>query len=392
MDKKLNNISQFVANIKVIGVGGAGNNAVNRMTDQKLEGVELWVANTDAQVLVNSKCPRRLILGYDVTKGLGAGANPEVGRLAAENSAEQIRNSLRGADMVFVAAGMGGGTGTGAAPVIARIAKELGAVTIGIVTRPFTFEGKTRTGNATEGLQNLRDNVDSLIVISNDLLLRMMGNIPLNDAFNHADEVLFRSVKSITDLILLPSLINLDFADVRTIMKDKGTALIGFGVAEGDKMAKKAAEEAVNSKLLDASIRGAKNAIVSIAGGPKMTLVDAHEAIEVIREAATENDMNIIFGATYDETLGDKMTVTLIATEFIGSDIHRLDSRAKNAREANQKMTPSQTISKIDPEAFKTIKNPDTKKIKEEVDSIKEPNVEDVSLIPSFLRRKKSVN
>jgi cell division protein FtsZ len=392
MDKKINNISEFVANIKVVGVGGAGNNAVNRMTDNKLDGVELWVANTDAQVLVHSKCQRRLILGYDVTKGLGAGANPEVGRLAAENSHEQIRNALRGADMVFVAAGMGGGTGTGAAPVIAKIARELGAVTIGIVTRPFTFEGKTRTANATEGLQNLRENVDSLIVISNDLLLRMMGNIPLNEAFLHADEVLYRSVRSITDLILMPALINLDFADVKTIMKDKGTALIGFGSAEGEKMAKKAAEEAVNSKLLDASIRGAKNAIVSIAGGSSMTLVDAHDAIEVIREAATENDMNIIFGAKFDATLGDKMEVTVIATEFAGSDVHRVDGRAKNARDISPKMTPAQTISKIDPEAFKTIKNPDTQKIKDDVENIKEPNLEDVSLIPSFLRRKKSVN
>ena len=234
------NVNEYIAKIKVIGIGGAGNNAVNRMMDENIEAVEFIVTNTDAQALLTSKVQKRFTLGEQITKGLGAGAMPEVGRQAAEASIDQIRLELAGADMVFIAAGMGGGTGTGAAPVVARVCKEMGCLTIGIVTRPFTFEGKVRNGNAVEGLQALRPHVDSLIVVSNDQLLQMSGNVPVNDAFKEADNVLAHSVKTITDLIVRPSRINLDFADVRNIMSNKGTALIGMGVGNGINKVKEA--------------------------------------------------------------------------------------------------------------------------------------------------------
>ena len=390
-------ISEFVANIKVIGVGGGGNNAVNRMIDEAIEGVEFWVTNTDAQVLFVSKCTNRFPLGYNVTKGLGAGADPEIGRLAAEDSEEQIRNCLRGADMVFVAAGMGGGTGTGAAPVVAKIAKELGALTIGIVTRPFSFEGKTRNANAIEGLQKLRENVDSLIVISNDQLLQMSGDIPLKDSFKEADNVLAHSVKTITDLILRPSIINLDFADVRTVMKEKGTALIGMGVGEGDNKAVEAASMAVSSPLLEASIKGAKNAIVNISGGPSMTLVDANDAVDIVKEAAGDNDINVIFGVSYDEALGDKMLVTVIATEFVGNDLHKLDSKFYNEKTMEQPEAEKlQTFEFKSPKIAPEVKAEETpvapKETAKPAESKRETFFGETSLIPSFLRKKNRTN
>ena len=386
-------ISKFVANIKVIGVGGGGNNAVNRMIDENIEGVEFWVTNTDAQVLFASKCTNRFPLGYNVTKGLGAGADPEIGRLSAEDSEEQIRNCLRGADMIFIAAGMGGGTGTGAAPVIAKVAKELGALTIGIVTRPFSFEGKTRNNNAVEGLQKLRENVDSLIVVSNDQLLQVSGDIPLKDSFKEADNVLAHSVKTITDLILRPAIINLDFADVRTTMKDKGTALIGMGIGEGDNKAVEAASTAVTSPLLEASIKGAKNAIVNVSGGPSMTLVDANEAVDIVRDAAGDNDINVIFGVSLDEALGDKMLVTVIATEFVGNDMHKIDKLFYGDKAKEQP-----EVEKIQPLEFKNPKiAPEVKVTPADEPKEKKPEKDknfftDTSLIPSFLRKKNKSN
>lgn len=318
----MRDMQEFVAQIKVIGVGGAGNNAVNRMYEENLEGVDLWVANTDSQVVLNSPIKNRIILGEEITRGLGAGANPATGKKAAEASAAQLRAIVLGSDMIFIAAGMGGGTGTGAAPVIAKICRDLNILTIGIVTRPFNFEGRVRNANAMEGLQELRKHVDSLIVISNEQLLQMSGNIPMNEAFKEADGVLYQAVRTITELIIKNSLINLDFADVKTIMQNKGTALIGLGIAEGPNRAYEAASRAVSSPLLEASIKGAKNAIVNVSGG-NVSLMEAHRAVEIVREASADSEINVIFGTTVDEKLGDKMSVILIATDFESSDIYR---------------------------------------------------------------------
>lgn len=304
------------ANIKVVGVGGAGCNALARMEEEGIQGVELIVANTDLQVLANSKVQRRIELGASLTKGLGAGANPEIGKQAALESEDIIREALQGADMVFIAAGMGGGTGTGAAPVIAKIARDLGALTVGIVTRPFTFEGKLRTKHSIEGLQELKNNVDSLIVISNDKLLEFVGSIPVGEAFTEADKILIQGVQTITDLIAVPAIVNLDFADVKTVMKDKGSALIGIGLGQGPNKAEEAAKQAIASPLLEASIAGAKHAIINVTGGNSMTLMDSNEAVRVIEEYAGNEDINVIFGVAVNESLEDEMVVTVIATGF----------------------------------------------------------------------------
>ena len=304
-----------ICKIKVIGVGGGGNNAINRMIESGLQGVEFWVANTDMQVLIASKTKNRLNLGKSITKGLGAGANPEIGKQAAMESEDKIREILEGSDMVFLAAGMGGGTGTGATPIFARIAKEMGILTIGIVTRPFTFEGKNRNSNATEGIQELKKYVDSLIIVSNDKLLSMNGAIPMKDSFKLADDVLRQSVQSITDLVAVPATINLDFADVKTVMSDKGTAMIGFGIGRGEKKAIDAANKAISSPLLESSFLGARNAIINITGGSSVTLYDANDAVEIIRQASG-TDLNTIFGFSINEALDDEMIVTVIATDF----------------------------------------------------------------------------
>lgn len=366
---------QYVVTIKVIGVGGAGNNALNRMYEEGLDGAELWICNTDSQVLLNSPIENKIVLGQEITKGLGAGANPEIGKSAAEASKESIKGALRDADMVFIAAGMGGGTGTGAAPVIAQICKELDILTIGIVTRPFTFEGKTRNANAVSGLQELRPYVDSLIVISNDQLLQMSGNLPLKDSFKDADNILCHSVKTITDLIIKPSLINLDFADVKTIMKGKGTALIGMGVGSGERKANDAASGAVTSPLLEASIKGAKNAIVNIVGGTTMTINDAQDAVEIVRSAAEDSDINVIFGVAIDESLGDSMQVTVIATDFYGNDIHNIAHKD----EINN-------IKEIDKFTFEDIKDVTKKETSFDIEHTTLD--EDDSIIPSFLRKR----
>ncbi|MBQ0066057.1 MAG: cell division protein FtsZ, partial [Firmicutes bacterium] len=304
-----------VANIKVFGVGGGGSNAVNRMVADNVQGVEFTVCNTDVQVLTNSPCENKIVLGKETTKGLGAGGNPEVGKKAAEESEAQIREQIKGADMVFITAGMGGGTGTGAAPLIARISKEEGALTIAVVTRPFTFEGKRRANNANEGIEELKKYVDSLIVVSNDNLLEVIGRKPIEEAFQAADNVLRQGVQTISDLIAVPALVNLDFADVRSVMQNQGRALIGIGMAEGDDKALVAAEKAIQSPLLEAQIHGAKSAIINITGGDKVSLFDAQNAVAVIQDAAG-GDVDCIFGIAINEQLGDAIIVTIIATGF----------------------------------------------------------------------------
>lgn len=301
--------------IKVFGIGGAGCNAVNRMVSENVQGVEFYVCNTDMQVLDSSNVSNRIILGQNITKGLGAGSNPEIGKKAALESEEEIRKAMQGADMVFLAAGMGGGTGTGASPVFAKIAKELGALTVGIVTKPFNFEGRRRLDQALVGLEQLKEHLDSLIVVSNNQLLQVIGRIPFQEAFNEADNVLRQAVQTITDLIAVPSLINLDFADVRTVMEGQGTALIGIGMAEGENKAEEAAARAIQSPLLEAQISGARNAIVNVTGGASISIFDSDIAIEYIREASG-GDIDIIYGVAINDHLGDAIIVTVIATGF----------------------------------------------------------------------------
>lgn len=306
------NESEAVAKIIVVGVGGAGNNAVNRMIDENIGGVEFISVNSDAQVLKRSKAPSTLQIGEKITKGLGAGAKPEVGEAAAEENVEEIAQLLKGADMVFVTCGMGGGTGTGAAPVVARVAKEQGALTVGVVTKPFRFEAKTRMNNAVSGIERLKENVDTLIVIPNDKLLEIVDKrTTMPEALKKADEVLQQSVQGITDLINVPSLINLDFADVQTVMRDAGIAHIGIGEASGDEKASEAVQQAVTSPLLETTINGAKNVIINITGD--VSLFEANEAASYVQELAGE-DANIIFGVRYDDTYPDECSITVMAT------------------------------------------------------------------------------
>ncbi len=303
------------ARIIVIGVGGAGNNAVNRMIEENISNVEFYVANTDKQVLQTSQTDNRIILGQRTTGGLGAGGNPEVGKLAAEESKDDIAEIIKGANMVFIAAGMGGGTGTGAAPVIARIAREAKALTIAIVTRPFTVEGKGRIANSVKGLNELKDAVDAILIVSNDKLLLTAGNQPIGQAFKLADDVLARSVKTVTDLILMPAVINLDFADVRNVLKNSGIALIGFGLGQGNNKAFEAAQNAVSSPLLESSLSGASKAIVAVTCGPLVSLYEAIETVERIREI-TGTNLDIKFGVNINDQLTDQVLVSVIASNF----------------------------------------------------------------------------
>ena len=305
-----------IAKIKVIGVGGGGCNAVNRMIESGLKGVEFIVANTDLQVLNTSLAETKLQIGASITDGLGAGADPEVGREAALESRNEIEDALRGADMVFVTCGLGGGTGTGAAPVIAEIAQGLGALTVAIVTKPFKFEGKKRMDHALLGLDELKKHVDTFVVIPNDRLRDIIDkSTPMMDAFKEVDNVLRLGVQSISDLISVPGLVNLDFADVKAIMENRGQALIGIGVGFGDNRAIEAAKQAVSSPLLETTINGATDCIINITGGNSLTLFEAEDAAEVIR-AAANTDINIIFGAVVNEALSDEAIVTVIATGF----------------------------------------------------------------------------
>lgn len=305
--------------IKVLGVGGGGNNAVNRMIVGELKGVEFISVNTDLQDLNSSLAPIRVQIGVELTKGLGAGSNPEIGKKAAEENREEIKGVLEGADLVFITAGMGGGTGTGASPLIASVAKELGALTVGVVTKPFGFEGRKRMEQALQGIEELKATVDTLIVIPNDRLLQIVDKkTPLMEAFKIADNVLYHGVQGISDLITVPGLINLDFADVKAIMAEKGSALMGIGRASDDDKATKAAQAAISSPLLETPIKGAKGILINITGGPNLALLDVNEAVELIKNDADE-EANIIFGAVIDEKMGDEIAVTVIATGFDGA-------------------------------------------------------------------------
>ncbi len=320
-----------LAKIKVIGVGGGGNNAVNRMIESGLKGVDFIVANTDLQVLNNSKAPIKIQIGEELTSGLGAGANPQIGKEAALESRNEIEAALEGADMVFITCGMGGGTGTGAAPVIADIAQEMGALTVGIVTKPFSFEGKKRMDQALAGLEELKKHVDTLIIIPNDRLREIIDkSTSLVDSFKEVDNVLRRGVQSISDLIAVAGLINLDFADVKAVMEKRGNALIGIGMGIGENRAAEAARQAVESPLLETSISGATDAIINVTGGPNLTLFEVEEAADVIRTSAN-TDINTIFGAVINENLTDEIIVTVIATGFESNN--KENSRSFTRRE-----------------------------------------------------------
>lgn len=348
-----------LAKIKVIGVGGAGNNAVNRMIESGVKGVDFIVANTDLQVLNNSKATNKIQIGIDLTNGLGAGANPEIGKEAAIESKDELEAALQGADMVFITCGMGGGTGTGAAPVIADIAQNLGALTVGIVTKPFSFEGKKRMDHALAGIKELKQHVDTLIVIPNDRLRDIIDkSTPLVESFKEVDNVLRRGVQSISDLIAVAGLINLDFADVKAVMEKRGNALIGIGMGVGENRATEAAKQAVTSPLLEASIDGATDAIINVTGGANLTLFEVEEAAEVIRTSAN-TDINTIFGAVINENLKDELIVTVIATGF--------DKKLEEQEKKEKVEEPERRFQTID----------------EEDDS------EDDGDIPTFLRRKR---
>jgi cell division protein FtsZ len=330
------------AQIKVIGVGGGGGNAVNRMINEGLGGVEFISVNTDNQALMLSKAKTRVRIGDKLTRGLGAGGNPEIGRKAAEESSEELYEVLRGADMVFIASGMGGGTGTGASPVIAQIAKELGALTIGVVTKPFSFEGSRRSSSAESGIEALKSQVDTLIVIPNDRLLQIADKrASLQQAFSLADDVLRQGIQGISELITVPALINLDFADVRTIMSEGGAALMAVGRAEGDDRARRAAESAISSGLLDVTIDGARGILFNITGGQNLSLFEVNEAAAIIKESA-HPDCNMIFGAQIDENMGDEIRITVIATGFEQSRAARKLEAALPPRQPAMSQRPAQ--------------------------------------------------
>lgn len=330
----------YLAVIKVVGIGGGGTNAVNRMVDAGLTGVEFIAVNTDAQALLMSDADQKVHIGSEITRGLGAGSDPQIGIASAEESREDIKSSLQGADMVFVTAGKGGGTGTGAAPIVAEIAKEdIGALTVGVVTRPFSFEGKKRGSQADDGILKLKEKVDTLIIIPNDRLLQVVDKqTSVLEAFRVADDVLRQGVQGITDLITVPGLINLDFADVRTIMTEAGTAMMGIGVSSGEERAVSAAKAAISSPLLEASIEGAKGVLLNISGGPNLGLFEVNEAAEIIASAA-DPEANIIFGAVIDEALKDDVRVTVIATGF-----DKMRKRLKEEIEGKEEEPPREEV------------------------------------------------
>ncbi|MFY3793491.1 cell division protein FtsZ [Ureibacillus sp. MALMAid1270] len=370
-----------LANIKVIGVGGGGNNAVNRMIEHGVQGVDFIAVNTDAQALNLSKAEYRLQIGNKLTRGLGAGANPEVGKKAAEESREQIEEVLRGADMVFVTAGMGGGTGTGAAPVIASIARDLGALTVGVVTRPFSFEGKKRQTQAIGGIAAMKEAVDTLIVIPNDKLLQIVDkNTPMLEAFREADNVLRQGVQGISDLIATPGLINLDFADVKTIMSDKGSALMGIGIATGENRATEAAKKAISSPLLETSIDGAKGVIMNITGGSNLSLFEVQEAADIVASASDE-EVNMIFGSVINENLNDEIIVTVIATGFTEEVLSQQPkARSLNGAVRNTQAQPTTT----NRDRFEQAPHEQPVRTSNQVNQAQE----DVLDIPTFLRNR----
>ncbi len=329
------------AQIRVVGVGGGGTNAVNRMIAEGLQGVDFVAVNTDAQVLMLSKAPKRVRIGDKLTRGLGAGGNPDIGERAAEESADDLYEVLRGSDMVFITSGMGGGTGTGASPIVARIAKEVGALTIGVVTRPFTFEGHKRSASADLGINKLKEHVDTLIAIPNDRLLEIVDKkASLQQAFSVADDVLRQGIQGISELITVPGLINLDFADVKAIMVEGGVALMAVGQASGEDRAVHAAQQAITSRLLDITIGGARGILFNVTGGPNLTLFEVNQAAAIIKETA-HPDVNLIFGAVIDENMGDAVRVTVIATGFDQATSVRRRSIASVQREALHKPAPA---------------------------------------------------
>ncbi len=370
-------MEQF-AQIKVVGVGGGGNNAVNRMITAGLRGVEFIAINTDKQALFLSKANTKIQIGDKLTKGLGAGADPEIGEKAATESRDEIGQAIKGADMVFITAGMGGGTGTGATPVVAEVAKEMGILTVGVVTKPFLFEGRKRMQHAEIGVKNLRDSVDTLVTIPNDRLLQISEKkTSIVDAFKTADDVLRQGVQGISDLIAVPGLINLDFADIRTIMLDTGLAHMGIGRASGDNKAEEAAEQAIHSPLLETSIDGAKGVLVNITGGADLGLFEANTAVEMIQKCV-DPDANIIFGASIDENLKDEIIITVIATGFDnGPSLRKIEKLADSIKVGSEKPSEDVTAS------------PDT--VNESDAQVKDEEESDNGEIdiPTFLRRNK---
>ena len=357
---KTKNIAETYARIKVMGVGGGGSNAVERMINEGMHGVEFVAVNTDAQALMQSSAPTRVRIGDKLTRGLGAGGDPEIGRKAAEESAEDLYKVLKGSDMVFVTAGIGGGTGTGATPIVAQIAREIGALTIGVVTRPFTFEGARRIQTSEVGIAKLKEKVDTLIVIPNDRLLQIVDKrASLNEAFLVADDVLRQGIQGISELITVPGLINLDFADVRTIMSEGGAALMAVGSASGEDRARVAAEHAITSTLLDITIDGARGILFNVTGGQDLSLFEVNTAAAIIKETA-HPDVNLIFGAVVDPEMGDEIRITVIATGFDRSGIPRHDFRkrlaqapVKHKKTAAQPSGPPLQVAELEP-AFNT--------------------------------------
>jgi len=381
MEKNYN--PESFARIKVVGVGGGGCNAVNRMIDEGLTGIEFISVNTDAQALQFSKAKVRVRIGEKSTRGLGAGGDPRIGRLAAEESAEELYEVLKGSDMVFVTAGLGGGTGTGAAPIIAQIAKEIGALTIGVVTRPFTFEGTHRAKAAEEGSANLKEHADTLIIIPNDRLLQIVDKRSgLQDAFKMADDVLRQGIQGISELITIPGLINLDFADVRTIMSEGGAALMAVGQATGEDRALKAAEMAISNQLLDVTIDGAHGILFNVTGGEDLKLFEVNQAAAIIKETA-HPDVNLIFGAVIDENMGENLRITVIATGFEGTSISSTINKVEEQRkQAEQRPLPSMLI---DEDGNR--KNPKGNPGSEGYEFPTRINTDDLD-VPAFLRKR----
>ncbi|UQS85545.1 cell division protein FtsZ [Apilactobacillus apisilvae] len=359
MEFSLDSTEDRGAKIKVIGVGGGGSNAVNRMIAEDVKGVEFIVANTDVQALSTSQAETKIQLGPKLTRGLGAGSDPSVGTKAAEESEEALAQALEGSDMVFVTAGMGGGTGNGAAPIVAKIAKDSGALTVGVVTRPFTFEGPRRSKYAAEGVSALKENVDTLIVIANNRLLEIVDKkTPMMEAFQEADNVLRQGVQGISDLITSPGYVNLDFADVKTVMQNKGSALMGIGSANGENRTAEATKKAISSPLLEVSIDGAKQVLLNITGGPDMSLFEAQDASDIVSQAAT-SDVNIIFGTSIDEDLGDEIRVTVIATGIETTPEEMMSGNRTQSSNTNNSRMMGQPGKVVSPRHNKESKKPD---------------------------------
>lgn len=366
------------ARIIVVGVGGGGNNAINRMIEANVQGVEFIAINTDKQALISSRTEHRIQIGEKLTRGLGAGANPEVGKRAAEENIEDIKEMLKGADMVFITAGMGGGTGTGAAPIVAQIAKEMGILTVGVVTKPFSFEGNRRMVHAGKGIEELKNKVDTLVTIPNERLLQIIEKkTSIIEAFGKADDVLRQGIQGISDLIAVPGLVNLDFADVKTIMFDQGLAHMGVGYATGENRAVEAAKQAIHSPLLETSIDGAKGVLLNITAGLDLGLYEVNEASELIREAV-DSSANIIFGASFDETMKDELKITVIATGFDADGASKRDERPKSILNDSK----DYSVNKVQPKEVQMEEVQEAKVVSKPAEDIDTDDLD----IPTFLR------